>query len=166
MDNFANLVISPSGKHHYLGSSSSTILGRRFRDIVGITNPGYDLDREYSTYNHSALRLRRLSIVDNVMLPPATFAKRLYSAQHSYIGTIFAFCTPEMFEEQLQQAYRGPPDVGDREACLAYCQTLLVLAFGQLYSVNQWSGFDGPPGFDFFTQALQYLPDMMQPSYM
>ncbi|KAH0383327.1 hypothetical protein KCU89_g17414, partial [Aureobasidium melanogenum] len=27
MDNFANLVISPSGKHHYLGSSSSTILG-------------------------------------------------------------------------------------------------------------------------------------------
>ncbi|KAH0290669.1 hypothetical protein M436DRAFT_71081 [Aureobasidium namibiae CBS 147.97] len=162
MDNFANLVISPSGKHHYLGSSSSTILGRRFRDIVGITNPGYDFDREYSTYNHSALRLRRLSIVDNVMLPPAAFAKRLYLAQHSYIGTIFAFCTPEVFEEQLQQAYRGPPDVGDREACLAYCQTLLVLAFGQLYSVNQWSGFDGPPGFDFFTQALQYLPDMYE----
>ncbi|KAI4728785.1 hypothetical protein E4T49_03459 [Aureobasidium sp. EXF-10728] len=139
MDNFANLVISPSGKHHYLGSSSSTILGRRFQDIVGITNPGYDLDREYSTYNHSALRLRRLSIVDNVMLPPAAFAKRLYIAQHSYIGTIFAFCTPEVFEEQLQQAYKGPPD---------------------LYSVNQWSGFDGPPGFDFFTQALQYLPDI------
>jgi proline utilization trans-activator len=162
MDNFANLVISPSGKHHYLGSSSSTILGRRFRDIVGITNPGNDLDREYPTYNHSALRLRRLSIVDNVMLPPASFAKRLYSAQHSYIGTIFAFCTPEVFEEQLQQAYRGPPDVSDREACLAYCQTLLVLAFGQLYSVNQWSGFDGPPGFDFFTQALQYLPDMYE----
>jgi proline utilization trans-activator len=162
MDNFANLVISPSGKHHYLGSSSSTILGRRFRDIVGITNPGYDLDREYSTYNHSALRLRRLSIVDNVMLPPASFAKRLYFAQHSYIGTIFAFCTPEVFEEQLQQAYKGPPDVSDREACLAYCQTLLVLAFGQLYSVNQWSGFDGPPGFDFFTQALQYLPDMYE----
>ncbi|KAH0020670.1 hypothetical protein KCU78_g6377, partial [Aureobasidium melanogenum] len=162
MDNFANLVISPSGKHHYLGSSSSTILGRRFRDIVGITNSGLDLDQEYSTYNHSALRLRRLSVVDNVMLPPAAFAKRLYIAQHSYIGTIFAFCTPDVFEEQLQQAYRGPPDIGDREACLAYCQTLLVLAFGQLYSVNQWSGFDGPPGFDFFTQALQYLPDMYE----
>ncbi|THW66107.1 hypothetical protein D6D20_01541 [Aureobasidium pullulans] len=162
MDNFANLVMSPSGKHHYLGSSSSTVLGRRFNDIVGITSPGFDLDREYSTYNHSALRLRRLSIVDNVQLPPAAFAKRLYMAQHSYIGTIFAFCTPEMFEEQLQQAYRGPPDVGDREACLAYCQTLLVLAFGQLYSVNQWSGFDGPPGFDYFTQALQYLPDMYE----
>jgi proline utilization trans-activator len=96
------------------------------------------------------------------MLPPVAFAKRLYLAQHSYIGTIFAFCTPEVFEEQFQQAYRGPPDVSDREACLAYCQTLLVLAFGQLYSVNQWSGFDGPPGFDFFTQALQYLPDMYE----
>lgn len=162
MDNFANLVMSPSGKHHYLGSSSSTILGRRFRDIVGIKNPGLDLDQEYSTYNHSALRLRRLSLVDNVQLPPVAFAKRLYAAQHSYLGTIFAFCTLEAFEEQLQQAYRGPPDIADREACLAYCQTLLVLAFGQLYSVNQWSGFDGPPGFDFFTQALQYLPDMYE----
>lgn len=51
MDGFANLVLSPSGRPQYLGNSSSTILGRRFRDIVGIMNPGnqgLDIDRESS----------------------------------------------------------------------------------------------------------------------
>lgn len=48
----------------------------------------------------------------------------------------------------------------DRDACLSYCQVLLILAFGQLYSVNQWTSFDGPPGFEFFTHALQFLPDI------
>jgi len=28
-----------------------------------------------------------------------------------------------------------------------------------MYSVNQWESEDGPPGFDFFMDALQYLPE-------
>lgn len=36
---------------------------------------------------------------------------------------------------------------------------LAILAFGQLYSVNQWIDFKGPPGFEYFVYALQLLPD-------
>jgi hypothetical protein len=31
-----------------------------------------------------------------------------------------------------------------------------------MYSVNQWSGSDGPPGFTFFKHALWLLPDLYQ----
>ena len=95
-----------------------------------------------------------------ISLPPFDFAKRLYAAQYAYIGTIFNFTDPESFEENLREFYDRGPDFTDRNARLSYCQTLLVLAFGQMYSVNQWTSHDGPPGFDYFQQALQLLPDI------
>lgn len=163
MDDFANLVLSSSGKPQYLGNSSSTILGRRLRDMIGILssdNEALDIDRESLGYNHSALKQRRPSTAESIRLPPLSIAKRLFAAQFTYIGTIFAFVQPELFEKQLQYAYRGPPRIEDRDGCLSYCQVLLILAFGQLYSVNQWTSFDGPPGFEYFTHALQFLPDI------
>ena len=93
-------------------------------------------------------------------LPPPDIARRLFAAQYTYIGTIFAFTNPtDSFEQLLAEAYRGPPDLCDREACLRYAKVLVVLAFGQLYSVNQWVDFRGPPGFDYFVDALNLLPD-------
>lgn len=29
-----------------------------------------------------------------------------------------------------------------------------------MYSVNQWSGDDGPPGFKYFKHGLRFLPDI------
>ncbi|RCI12584.1 hypothetical protein L249_0106 [Ophiocordyceps polyrhachis-furcata BCC 54312] len=93
-------------------------------------------------------------------LPPVDTARRLFSAQHVYIGTIFAFTEPlEAFEQMLSEAYDGPPDPRDRMSCLRYAKVLLVLAFGQLYSVNQWVGSRGPPGFDYFADSLGLLPE-------
>lgn len=37
---------------------------------------------------------------------------------------------------------------------------LVILAFGKMYSVNQWIDYNGPPGFDYFTHALELLPDV------
>lgn len=110
--------------------------------------------------NHAALRVRRPSITENIKLPPISIARRLFAAQFTYIGTIFAFVQPELFEKQLRQAYLGPPSTEDRDACLSYCQVLLILGFGQLYDVNTWISVEGPPGFEYFTHALQFLPDM------
>lgn len=95
-------------------------------------------------------------------LPPYEFAKRLFAAQYIYIGTIFSFLQPHTFEARLRQIYSRPPDLGDREECIAYCQILLIFAYGQMYSVNQWSGTDGPPGFTYFKHALWLLPDIHQ----
>lgn len=162
-----NMTISPSGREHYLGWSNSNVLGRRLRDMVGFntTQTALDIDRDYSTYNHNAIRLRRPSFADNgiqVRLPQYLHAHMLFSAQHSYIGTIFAFVQAEEFERRLRQAYTGPPDVTYRHACLEYCQVLMVLAYGNLYMVNEsdHDDADGPPGFKYFQEALQFLPDL------
>lgn len=93
-------------------------------------------------------------------LPPFDFAKNLYAAQYAYIGTIFSFTEPDSFEQKLLEFYKRPPDFTDRNDRLSYCQILLILAFGQMYSVNQWMSHDGPPGFEYFQQALELLPDI------
>ncbi|KAH8435125.1 transcription factor domain-containing protein [Aspergillus melleus] len=93
-------------------------------------------------------------------MPPFEFAKRLFWVQYTYIGTIFSLIHPADFEERLKTVYDQPPDFSSRESCLVYCQVLLVIAFGLMYSVNQWSGDDGPPGFKYFKHALRFLPDI------
>lgn len=37
---------------------------------------------------------------------------------------------------------------------------LIILAFGKLYSVNQWIDYNGPPGFEYLIHALELLPDL------
>jgi len=146
-----------------LGFSSSLALGLRLQDIVRTFRPAdriLDIEREHPTYNPEAMRPRRHSMIGQVKLPPYQFALRLFAAQFTYIGTIFAFVPKATFEPRLKKAYEGPPDLRDREACLAYAEVLVLLAFGQMYSVNQWNGSDGPPGFEYFTHALQFLPDI------
>ena len=87
-------------------------------------------------------------------------AKHLFAAYYTYIGTIFAFTDPqEEFEELLVSAYAGAPDPSNKDKCLGHAKILLVLAFGQLYSVNQWVDFRGPPGFEYLIAALSFLPD-------
>lgn len=93
-------------------------------------------------------------------LPSLENAKRLFWVQYAYIGTIFSLIHPRQFEDRLDFVYRQPPDFSHRETCLVYCQALLVIAFGLLYSVNQWSGDEGPPGFKYFKYALRFLPDI------
>ena len=120
---------------------------------------GLEAQMECPTYDDAAW-LRRPLISVPPQLPPYDFAKRLYAAQHMYIGTIFSFAEPKVFDKRLQSVYTHDPDFSDHEECLSYCQILLVLAYGQMYSVNQWAGYDGPPGFHYFMQALQILPDI------
>ncbi|KAF4310964.1 C6 transcription factor [Botryosphaeria dothidea] len=162
-DGMTHLVITPSGQRHYLGNSSSTSFGLRLRSFFETfrrIDQDLSIEVQYPTYNPAAWPKRRPSVADVPKLPPRDFAKRLYNAQYTYIGTIFSFVEPRVFDERLEKAYNQTPDLYDREACLEYCQVLVILAYGQLYSVNQWDGHDGPPGFDYFMQALQFLPEI------
>lgn len=109
-------------------------------------------------YDPGALPSRRVASSARLRLPPYDIAQRLFAAQYTHIGTIFAFSEPQNTMDLLTQAYRGPPNLSDKEACLSYAKVLILLAFGQLYSVNQWVECRGPPGFDYFTAALSLLP--------
>lgn len=118
------------------------------------------LDQHADFYDREALPSRRLSTQNNMRLPPIDIARQLFAAQYTYIGTIFSFTDHAAFEQLLQEAYLGPPDVSDQNACLAQSKLLVILAFGKLYSVNQWIDYSGPPGFEYFTRALELLPDI------
>ncbi|KAK3343419.1 fungal-specific transcription factor [Lasiosphaeria hispida] len=117
------------------------------------------LDLNHNVYDPQSLPSRRSLVRSQVRLPPLDVARRLFAAQYTYLGTIFAFTDPESFDRELLAAYHGQPNLADKDACLAYAKVLIILAFGKLYSVNQWIDYKGPPGFEYFTQALQLLPD-------
>lgn len=102
----------------------------------------------------------RSTILERPQLPPYEFAKELYDKQHLYIGTIFSFIRAEDFEYRLAWTYSHSPDRRSIESRLIFCQILTVLAFGTMYSLNQWVGDEGPPGLSYFHQALNFLPDL------
>ncbi|KAK7407831.1 Transcriptional activator [Neonectria punicea] len=120
----------------------------------------FDLQIEYPTYSDAAWPTTRPSVFPLPRLLPYEHAKQLYAAQHAYIGTIFSFLSPTVFGEHIHQIYSKRLDLSDPETCLIYCQVLLMFAYGQMYSINQWTGNDGPPGFSYFMQALKFLPNI------
>jgi proline utilization trans-activator len=147
----------------YLGNSSSTNFGLRFHNFVKAfksEDGDFDLGVDYPTFDNRAMPTRRPHVSALPQLPPYEQAMRLHAAQYEYIGTIFSFLDTRVFSDRLKHIYSEPLDFTDREACLRYCQVLLCLAYGQMYAINQWTGNDGPPGFSYFKQALQFLPDI------
>ncbi|ROV91864.1 hypothetical protein VMCG_09185 [Cytospora schulzeri] len=150
------------------GNSSASFKGpahsdhflRSFRKVSRLQVDDGSLDRDADFYDRGALPSRRLSIRNQTRLPPIEIARQLFAAQYTYIGTIFSFTSPAAFDDLLQIAYQGPPELSDRDACLAHAKVLVILAFGKMYSVNQWIDYNGPPGFDYFTLALEVLPDL------
>ncbi|KAK7413371.1 Transcriptional activator [Neonectria punicea] len=144
----------------FKGPASSDNFLRSVSKLSGFHGDDGSLDSNPNFYEPGALTSRRGVFGLNVRLPPLDIARRLFAAQYMYIGTIFAFTDPkDTFDQHLLHAYCGPPDRNDKEGCLLYAKVLVILAFGQLYSVNQWVDFRGPPGFGYFTSALNLLPD-------
>lgn len=149
------LVLSRSGEHQYVGSSASTYLATQLNP-ASRTNVAFDV----SPLHHANLYLRREHNPTLPHLPPFDTAKRWYAAQFAYIGSIFSFLQPKYFDDRLGEVYSRPPNTTNREDCLLYCQILLILAFGQMYSLNEWVGDEGPPGFRYFQAALKLLPEI------
>lgn len=133
----------------------------RFRNFVKPMSEYSQVDAQMESPNAALPRRQSVSVTLR-QLPPFDFARRLYASQFNYIGTIFSFLEPQVFERRLQWVYSQEPDLSVREDCLAYCQILMTFAFGQLYGINEWTGNDGPPGFDYFVQVLQILPDIYE----
>jgi proline utilization trans-activator len=156
-----NIIRGASGKPTYRGEGSSINWALLFQDLVNPRSKNFDreLQMEYPFYSDPTW-LQRGATPTKAKLPPYDTAKRLYHAQYLYIGTIFCFCPPQDFERRLDWVYFEDPELSHREVRLAYCQILLIFAYGLLYSLNQWSGDDGPPGFIYFKKALEFLPDV------
>lgn len=139
-----------------MGNSSSTYIANRLNPTTE------NLDwHAYPHYDETAWS-NPPSSLEAPALPPIELAKRLYRAQHAYLGTIFSFLSDKAFYERLEHVYSGKLDLKNKKECLIYCQILLVFAFGQMYSINQWVSHDGPPGFQFFKHALSLVPNAFE----
>jgi proline utilization trans-activator len=136
----SEVSISATGKRRIIpiGPTDSLNLVGQLQDAMFGKGPVLEIGSDTSIYNRSALPTRRHSLPDTFPLPPYKVAKGYFAAQYTYIGTIFSFENPSTFDEQLQKALQGPPDLSDADECLAYAHVLIILAFGQIYSVNQW----------------------------
>lgn len=143
----------------FKGPAAADNFLRILRNISGLCDDDGRLDLNPNFYEPGALPSRREYVWSYTRLPPIDICRRLFAAQYSYLGTIFAFADPPTFDRLLMEAHCGTPNLADKDACLNYAKVLVILAFGQLYSVNQWIDFKGPPGFEYFTHALQLLPD-------
>lgn len=154
------MLADPRGS--FKGPGHSDMFLRSIRRLPGVRYPDdITLDLDTSFYEPGLLAPRRLSVRTHLRLPPIDTALRYYHAQYSYIGTILSFSDPETFERDFLEAYHSPPpDLADSEACLRLAKILVILAFGQLYSINQSVDRKGPPGFEYFSHALQLLPDV------
>lgn len=159
---FTQLNVESPGNSsaNFKGPAHSDHFLRSFRKVSRLQVDDGSLDRDADFYDRGALPSRRLSIRNQTRLPPIEIARQLFAAQYTYIGTIFSFTSPAAFDDLLQIAYQGPPELSDRDSCLAHAKVLVILAFGKMYSVNQWIDYNGPPGFDYFTHALEVLPDL------
>ncbi len=152
------VIEKPSTKYTGPGSADYFLnhLKRYFPDVQPDEPP---IEVTANFYASDALPSRRSLVLTQVRLPPLDVARRWFAAQYTYIGTIFAFTDPASFEHDLLAAYQGQPDLLDKDSCLTYAKVLIILAFGKLYSVNKWIDYQGPPGFEYFSQALELLPD-------
>ncbi|KAH8777662.1 fungal-specific transcription factor [Diaporthe sp. PMI_573] len=151
--------ISENPSSSFKGPAHSDHFLRSFRKAsLQFDDGSLDCDTEF--YDRAALPSRRLLNISHIRLPPVEIARQLFAAQYTYIGTIFSFVSPDSFELLLQEAYQRSLNIVDQDACLKYAKLLVILAFGKMYSVNQWIDYDGPPGFDYFTHVLQLLPDL------
>ncbi|EGX91204.1 C6 transcription factor [Cordyceps militaris CM01] len=144
----------------FQGPASSDAFLRNVGKFTGLGDEHDGLDIDPSLCEPVTLPSKKRAFSPHIRLPPMHVARRLFAAQYSFIGPIFAFTeSKQEFNEFLLKAYSGLPDPADREGCLKYAKLLLILAFGQMYSVNQWVDFRGPPGFAYFSESLSLLPE-------
>ncbi|KAM3493861.1 hypothetical protein MY3957_002832 [Beauveria namnaoensis] len=144
----------------FQGPASSDTFLRNVGKVTGLGDEHDHLDIDPNLGEPVTLPSKKRIFTPHLRLPPLHVARRLFAAQYSFIGPIFAFTeSKDEFEKSLFKAYVGLPDEGSREDCLHYAKLLLILAFGQMYSVNQWVDCRGPPGFTYFSEALSLLPE-------
>jgi proline utilization trans-activator len=154
-----------------MGPAASASFSIKFVKTLNAELPeqyGAGIVVEHPTYNFEDWPLNRPVITKRPQLPPYNTTMRFFDSQHAYIGTIFAFVDPHQFHtrvSKIYQDYEDPafhPDFSRRNTCLEYCSLFLVIAFGKIYKINEWTSHEGPPGFSDFIQALQFLPEVRE----
>ena len=111
-----------------------------------------------TTYDLPWDGLRITESPDAPVLPSLDHAMFLINSVQFHCAQIFHLFDEESFMAELYEFYADPaPQV--MGASLFYIHLLLIIAFGKAL-VNQDNQQRKPPGIEFFSKALQILPDV------
>jgi hypothetical protein len=84
------LLLTRSGERRYVGKAAAMYLAQKLSPTPE-TSLAWDSNPMYKS------SLKRPASLTLPQLPPYDFARRLFAAQHIYIGTIFSFLQPHVW---------------------------------------------------------------------
>ncbi|KAB8076106.1 hypothetical protein BDV29DRAFT_200469 [Aspergillus leporis] len=158
----STFMAAASGRIFYLGTSSNWSFARK---ILSMTHehlynsplPTGSLYFDGSAYDLGWDGTRTTVTPDIPMAPPLDFSIYLINAVKFHAGQLFHLFDEETFMGGLYAFYENP-EQQIATSGLWYIHYLLILAFGKAFVVQRNHG-SRPSGCDFFTKALQLLPD-------
>ncbi|OGM44511.1 Zn(II)2Cys6 transcription factor [Aspergillus bombycis] len=158
----STFMAAASGRIFYLGTSSNWSFARK---ILSMTHehlynsplPTGSLYFDGSAYDLGWEGTRTTVTHDIPMAPPLDFSIYLINAVKFHAGQLFHLFDEETFMGGLYAFYENPEHEMAHSG-LWYIHYLLILAFGKAFVVQRNQG-SRPSGCEFFTKALQLLPD-------
>ncbi|KAB8259049.1 hypothetical protein BDV32DRAFT_150761 [Aspergillus pseudonomiae] len=158
----STFMAAASGRIFYLGTSSNwsfarKILSMTHEHLYNAPLPTGSLYFDGSAYDLGWEGTRTTVTHEIPMAPPLDFSIYLINAVKFHAGQLFHLFDEETFMGGLYAFYENPEHQMAHSG-LWYIHYLLILAFGKAFVVQRNQG-SRPPGCEFFTKALQLLPD-------
>ncbi|RMJ28715.1 hypothetical protein PHISP_00464 [Aspergillus sp. HF37] len=158
----STFMAAASGRTFYLGTSSNWSFARQ---ILSMTHeylfhtplPTGNLLFDGAAYDLGWDGFRTTVNTNVPVAPPLDFSIHLVNTVKFHAGQLFHLFDEDSFMECLHDFYRDP-ERHMAAPSLWYIHYLLILAFGKAFVVQRGQG-NRPPGCEFFTKALQLLPD-------
>ncbi|KNG82690.1 Zn(II)2Cys6 transcription factor [Aspergillus nomiae NRRL 13137] len=158
----STFMAAASGRIFYLGTSSNwsfarKILSMTHEHLYNAPLPTGSLYFDGSAYDLGWEGTRTTVTHEIPMAPPLDFSIYLINAVKFHAGQLFHLFDEETFMDGLYAFYENPEHQMAHSG-LWYIHYLLILAFGKAFVVQRNQG-SRPSGCEFFTKALQLLPD-------
>ncbi|KAE8331488.1 hypothetical protein BDV39DRAFT_189869 [Aspergillus sergii] len=158
----STFMAAASGRIFYLGTSSNwsfarKILSMTHEHLYNAPLPTGSLYFDGSAYDLGWEGTRTTVTNDIPMAPPLDFSIYLINAVKFHAGQLFHLFDEDTFMSGLYAFYENPEHQMAHSG-LWYIHYLLILAFGKAFVVQRNQG-SRPSGCEFFTKALQLLPD-------
>ncbi|KAF5603647.1 positive activator of transcription [Fusarium subglutinans] len=150
------------GHAAYLGHSSTLSFSRNVRNLLQQSSPIADpgsvsMERQDRSY---ARTLPPIALdLSSIAFPKLSYAEYLTNTVIVHIGSLYSIFDADIFLQRLRTFYDDRDKDLEIEASLWHIQMLLILAFGKSIQSREHSDM-GPSGMNYFTLAIEAMPDI------
>ncbi|KAG5759243.1 hypothetical protein H9Q72_012631 [Fusarium xylarioides] len=150
------------GHAAYLGHSSTLSFSRNVRNLLQQSSPIADpgsvsMERQDISYTRT---LPPIALgLSSIAFPKLSYAEYLTNTVIVHIGSLYSIFDADIFLQRLRRFYDARDKGLEIDASLWHIQMLLILAFGK--SIQSREHFEmGPSGMNYFTLAIEAMPDI------